>query len=196
VTVVELRKRAQVISESSVKGPKSIFRVAQRAIELRKSVTAYFLEEGRMAADRGHPAFIQTLQEICDLLKWEEAKVHKAKKSARASEDAATTENPAANAQPWMNHFAALSVEETEDIPEPATLSEDSDTIRVTTVEDGARDDEDEDHSHSFFRLMCLFHDLQSWRRFISQTVHLTIDNPLCGTNRWLTPYSGRNMPS
>ncbi|KAH8649226.1 hypothetical protein BX600DRAFT_484115 [Xylariales sp. PMI_506] len=74
------------------------------------------------------------------------------------------------NAQRWLNRFATLTVEELEDAPE--SMEDANAMIKVEVVEDNdvTEDVHDGYSSHAFFKMLCLFYDLQHWRTFISQT--------------------------
>ena len=87
--------------------------------------------------------------------------------------DKESSSKPAVVSEAWMNRFAALTVDETEEFPE--TDSSRTDIIKVEAVEDEEFDEGHEDVeafvSHQFFRIFCLFHDLKNYRAFIGETV-------------------------
>ncbi|RMZ78855.1 hypothetical protein DV738_g3704, partial [Chaetothyriales sp. CBS 135597] len=162
VSVREMYKLAEVVSKSSVKVPPSVLAVAKRAITLRKAITSYFIGKGSSASNRRHAYFIEVLEEICKSL---------------SSDDGAGTllsgkEDDNADDPAWLNRFASLTVEAAEDTTE--TVSEGRELVKVVAVEeDEAADPGDQDArflSHAFFRVFCLFHDLEKWRNFLSQT--------------------------
>ena len=168
VTVGELLKLARTVSESPVKAPTSVLDIAKRAIALRKNVTSWFLRRGPDAANERHAHFIQVMEEICDILSWEagEAPAHTNSDNA---DTASAGADIAAESQAYMNRFAALSVEETEDGPDMKATH--TDIIHVEAVERDLEGDTEVILSHGFFRLFCLFHDLHNWRSFLSDTV-------------------------
>lgn len=170
VTVGELRKIAEVISDASVKAPASVLAVARRAISLRKDVTSWFMHRGDSASNKSHAHFIMVMEEICTALEWQTTgdspspSVSKRKNHAKAKAAAAEE----TNAQDWLNRFATLTVEETEDLPE--SVPHRGELVKAEAVDDD--NGEDEDYlSDAFFRVLCLFHDLQKWRTFLAQTV-------------------------
>lgn len=175
VTVGELRKLGKFVSDSSTQAPASVLVIARRAITLRKNVTSWFVGQGSDATDKRHAHFIEAMEEICNLLEWRF-------NERKSTNDGNGTTEPTAETQgdcddkAWLNRFAALTVDEPEDIPE--TVSEHNEIIKVVAMEDEA-EDEGIVFSHAFFRILCLFHDLQSWRDFINRTVshRLTLVN-------------------
>lgn len=169
-TVGELLKLARTVSESPVKAPTSVLDIAKRAIALRKNVTSWFLGRGPDAANERHAHFIQVMEEICDILSWEAAETLAPTNSVNADTESAGADI-AAESQAWMNRFAALSVEEIEDGPD--TVATRTDIIHVEVVERDLKGDAGDYLSHGFFRLLCLFHDLDNWRSFLSDTVSL-----------------------
>ena len=175
MTVGELRKLGKFVSDSSMQAPASVLVIARRAITLRKNVTSWFVGQGSDATDIRHAHFIEAMEEICNLLEWRF-------NERKSTNDGNGTTEPTAETQgdcddkAWLNRFAALTVDEPEDIPE--TVSEHNEIIKVVAMEDEA-EDEGNVFSHAFFRILCLFHDLQSWRDFINRTVshRLTLVN-------------------
>lgn len=169
VTVGELLKLARAVSESSVKAPAPVLNVAKRAVSLKKDVTSFFIGRGGggNAFNKRHAYFIQVMEEICDLLSWEEVGAPDPSKSTIAVNADKTSES-----DDWMNRFAALSSDEKDDIEETEmadVVTESAASIEVIRVEAVEKDEEDY-LSLGFFRLLCLLHDLQKWRMFLSDT--------------------------
>lgn len=75
-----------------------------------------------------------------------------------------------ADAKSWLNRFAALTVEETNEIPDIDEGASHSQAAEIANVLD-EEDDEEDVLSRGFFLLLCLFYDLQQWRSFIAETV-------------------------
>ena len=177
MTISEFRGLAKAVATSAIKIPASVLAVAKRAITLRKEVTSWFLGRGDAASNMRHAHFIQVMEEVCDSLAWEDStetarKTESSKTSADKKHEDAT--------QVWVKRFAMLAVEEVDDSPDAET--DQGEIIKVVAVED--EDDanasaDDYYVSHAFFRLMCLFRDLQNWRTFISQTVPYPSSSPL-----------------
>ncbi|KAI0484382.1 hypothetical protein GGR56DRAFT_613574 [Xylariaceae sp. FL0804] len=168
-TVGQLLAYGKAVAQSAVDVPASVLARARRAIKLRSDITAHYLGKGDVASDKRHAHFIQVLQEICELLEPRPAGAPK-EKDKKLGKEPASSQN---NAQAWLNRFAALTVEETEDLPESAAVPEPQGIIKVEVVEgdDDAGQNGREAHlSDAYFRLLCLFHDLQNWRAFIAQT--------------------------
>ncbi|RMD42306.1 hypothetical protein DV735_g2834, partial [Chaetothyriales sp. CBS 134920] len=168
VSVRELYKLAEVVSNSSVKAPPSILAVAKRAVSLRKTITSYFIGKGSSASNRRHAYFIEVLEDICkSLISEDTGALVLAKKDDKGADSVENADDPA-----WLNLFASLTVEAVEDITE--TVSDGRELVKVVAVEDDeAADPGDDDarfFSHAFFRVFCLFHDLENWRTFLSQT--------------------------
>ncbi|KAI9148179.1 hypothetical protein HJFPF1_12005 [Paramyrothecium foliicola] len=164
----ELLRLARLVAASSTTAPISILAVTRRAIALRKNVMSWFLKRGKFGSNKKHAHFIEVLEEICEVLEWQ-----KPKTSTRATDNdtppkPTTSLNNTNDKQPWLNQFATLTMEETEDVPLP--VPDQAEVIEVATVEDDSDEDDDMYLSHGFFRILCLFHDLQQWRAFISET--------------------------
>jgi hypothetical protein len=177
VSIRDLCRFAQAVSKSSVKVPTSVLAVARRAIALRKDVTSYFVGQGSTASNRRHAHFIEVMEDICKSLEWEDAgSSASAKKDDKGVDSHVNAGGNADNAddEAWLNRFAVLTVEDIENITE--TVSERNEMVKVVAVEDEEAADPDDNEayfSHAFFRVFCLFHDLQKWRTFLSETVSL-----------------------
>ena len=111
------------------------------------------------------------MEKICDILAWEAVEVPVTASSGDIDDKlgGSTGLDKVAYSQAWMNRFAALGVEEV--VEGPDTAATDSDVIRVEAVEEDQEEDAEEYLSPGTFRLLCLFHDLQNWRSFLSDTV-------------------------
>ena len=171
VTIGELLKLSRAVSESPVKAPTSVLAIAKRAIALRKNVTSWFLGRGCAASNKRHAHFTEVMEKICDILAWEAVAVPVTARSGDIDDKVggSTGSDKIAYSQAWMNRFAALGVEEV--VEGPDTAATDSDVIRVEAVEEDQEEDAEGYLSPGFFRLLCLFHDLQNWRSFLSDTV-------------------------
>ena len=184
VSIRELCKLGQAVSKSTVKVPTSVLAVAKRAITLRKDVTSYFVGQGSGASNQRHAHFIEVMEDICKSLEWEDADTPASARKDDKGVDLPVNAGENADDQAWLNRFAALTVEDIEDITE--TVSERSEMVQVVAVEDEEAADPDDDEaylSHAFFRVFCLFHDLRKWRKFLSETVSL-LPAPRLGFNR------------
>ncbi|KAK5266969.1 hypothetical protein LTR99_006073 [Exophiala xenobiotica] len=171
ISIRELCKVAQAVSKSTVKVPTSVLAVAKRAITLRKDVTSYFVGQGNAASNQRHAHFIEVMEDICKSLEWDDEGTSAAAKKDDKGVDLPNNAGENADDQAWLNRFAALTVEDIEDTTE--TVSERSEMVKVVAVEDEEAADPDDDEaylSHAFFRVFCLFHDLQKWRKFLSET--------------------------
>ncbi|KZZ92551.1 hypothetical protein AAL_06177 [Moelleriella libera RCEF 2490] len=155
-TISELKESARCVSEAAVNVPATVLALAKRAIALRKSVTALFLHGGSSDSNKRHAHFVEVLEDICQTL--ERGRAAEAPPSAHS------------DVETWVNRFAVLTVQEGDDdvktgpdrramVPVEAAEDEDND--------DGAGDD---CSSHQYFRMLCLFRDLRTWRSFISET--------------------------
>ncbi|KAH9905050.1 hypothetical protein F4778DRAFT_55562 [Xylariomycetidae sp. FL2044] len=162
-TVSQLLAFGKAIAESATDVPVSVLARAKRAIRLRNDVTSHYLGKGDAASNKRHAHFVQVLEEICELLEW---KTSNQKTNGKQSKTSPTA------AEAWLNRFAALSVEDTEDIPESAAAATPKDIIKVEVVDDEDTNEKGHDAhlSEAYFRLLCLFHDLSNWRTFLSQT--------------------------
>lgn len=165
-TASELLNIAQAIANSAVHVPASIVALGRRAIKLRKDVTSHFWGNGDVSSNTRHAHFISVLENICEVLESQKP----TETSARKQTPAAVDHDKDVETQAWLNRFATLSVEELRDVPE--SVADTNKTIEVEIVEDDDIIDGGADVylSHHFFRLFCLFHDLQNWRTFLSQT--------------------------
>ncbi|KAJ9504002.1 hypothetical protein H2202_000058 [Exophiala xenobiotica] len=171
ISIRELCKVAQAVSKSTVKVPTSVLAVAKRAITLRKDVTSYFVGQGNAASNQRHAHFIEVMEDICKSLECDDEDTSAAAKKDDKGVDLPNNAGENADDQAWLNRFAALTVEDIEDTTE--TISERSEMVKVVAVEDEEAADPDDDEaylSHAFFRVFCLFHDLQKWRNFLSET--------------------------
>ncbi|CAJ2511208.1 Uu.00g068330.m01.CDS01 [Anthostomella pinea] len=159
-TVSQLLAHGKAVAKSAIDVPASVLARARRAIKLRNDVTSHYLGKGDVASNRRHAHFVLVLEEICELLEW---KTSKEKKDGK--------QPPPTDAQAWLNRFAALTVEEAEDIPESIAAATSKDIVKVEVVEEENTEEGRDAHlSEAYFRLLCLFHDLENWRAFISQT--------------------------
>ncbi|KAH6675354.1 AAA domain-containing protein [Plectosphaerella plurivora] len=163
VTGGELLAIARTVSKSKIKPPPRILNLAKRAIALRKSVTSWFVTRGRNASNKKHAHFIQVMEQICEILSWETTGTSDPTNGADAEKaaDAEDADSPA-----WINRFASLTVEDTEDDPEPSETS--TNVIRVEAVEKDEEETVDFFLSESFFKILCLLHDLTNWRQFLT----------------------------
>lgn len=168
-TTNDLLNFGQAIASSALHVPASIIAVGRRAARLRRDVTSHLWGQGNAASNMRHAHFSQVLDDICDALE------PRAGAAAPDRNPDGKTSSPIVrdrdgDAQAWLNRFAALTVEELEGVPE--SLSGAGEIVKVEVVE------EDDATSSStgaltpqaFLRLLCLFHDLQNWRAFISET--------------------------
>jgi uncharacterized protein DUF6604 len=174
VTVGELLTLAQAVSKSNVKAPLRMLNVAKRAISLRKSVTSWFLTQGRNVSNKKHAHFIQVMEQICEVLSWETTAEKSGTAAGSADADKADAGQGEDKDSPaWVNRFASLTVEDTEDDPEPSSATGTA-VIQVEAVEKDADQDVDDFLSQSFFKVLCLLHDLKNWRRFLTDMVRHT----------------------
>ncbi|KAH8589620.1 hypothetical protein B0O99DRAFT_636567 [Bisporella sp. PMI_857] len=163
-TTSELLNIGQAIANSAVRVPASILALGKRAIKLRKDVTSHFWGKGDIASNKRHAHFISVLENICEALEWQKATEASSKNKPPVDHDKDV------DTQAWLNRFAALTVEELQDVPE--SIADASEIMKVEVVEDDDVADEAADAylSHHFFMIFCLLYDLQNWRTFISQT--------------------------
>jgi hypothetical protein len=168
----ELLKLGQAIAKSAIHVPASILAIGRRAIKLRKEVTSHLWEKGNVESNKKHAHFILVLEEICEALEWKQngTETSSGNNPAKGS-TSSTAHDKDADAQAWLNRFSALTVEELQDVPD--SIADTDEIIKVEVREekdDMTKGKADAYLSHGFFMIFCLFHDLQNWRRFISQT--------------------------
>lgn len=171
MTVGELLSLAQAVSKSNVKAPVRMLNVAKRAISLRKSVTSWFLTRGRNDSNKKHAHFIQVMEQICEVLSWETTTEKPGTAGSADTGKANADQGEDKHSPAWVNRFASLTVEDIEDDPEPEATG--TAAIQVEAVEKDADQDVDDFLSQSFFKVLCLLHDLKNWRRFLTDTVRL-----------------------
>lgn len=181
-TISELRTIGQVVAKSSMRVPSAILAVARRAVNLRKDAACWFVGRGETASDKRHAHFVSVLEEICESLEWRTTESSKQDSATRS--DAAAPANGTADAktasEAWVNQFATLTVEEPEEAPEPGDSSKQ--LVQVELVEDASEDDLGQELqyiTHAYFRVYCLFRDLNNMRSFIRQTWEEYRDNKL-----------------
>jgi hypothetical protein len=172
-TVSELRTLGQVVAKSSMKVPTPILAVARRAVTLRKDAASWFVGKGDTASNKRHAHFVEVLEEICESLAWQTNGTSKQDPDSRSA--TATLANGATGAMTaddaWVNQFATLTVEEPEEIPEPGDSSKQLVQVELfEEVDVDAEEPELKHLSHAYFRVFCLFRDLQNMRAFIRQT--------------------------
>ncbi|KAI3396237.1 hypothetical protein diail_12381 [Diaporthe ilicicola] len=174
-TVSELRSLGQVVAKSSVKVPTPILAVARRAVTLRKDAASWFVGKGDTPSNKRHAHFVEVLEEICESLEWRTNGASRADPESDTRSATATRTNAATSAETydeaWINQFATLTVEEPEETPEPSDPSKQ--LVQVELVEEvdvDAEEPEQKHLSHAYFRVFCLFRDLQNMRAFILQT--------------------------
>lgn len=184
-TVSELRTLGEVVAKSSLRIPDTILAVARRAVTLRKHATLWFLGKGNSASNKRHNHFVRVLEEICESLEWR-TKEPSPNAGSNPSSATATPANSKTDAhmqaadEAWVNHFAALTVEDPEDILESSDSSKQLVKVEVVQDDDVDHKDPEQIHqSHAFFRAFCLFRDLNNMRDFILQTWEEYRDNKL-----------------
>ena len=119
------------------------------------------------------------MEQIYNDLEWEHVDTSKSSKTdtSDSTKTSSIQGEKEVGDEAWLNRFAALTVEEIEDTHE--TVSKGGELIKVTLSEDDDVVDDDMGGAYpAFFRLFCLFHDLHSWRVFISQTVSMRGHSP------------------
>ncbi|TLD03393.1 uncharacterized protein PgNI_12321 [Pyricularia grisea] len=142
--------------------------VAKRAIALHNNVTLWFLGWDRDAVDKRHAHFIQVLEEICELLSWETTPSSGSTSTAHPDKKpTGIVEDHDSSAPAWVNRLASLVVEDAEDELAASTTTS---VVQLEVVENDAEEPDDDFLSQSFFRILCLLHDLSNWRRFLSDT--------------------------
>ncbi|POS76958.1 hypothetical protein DHEL01_v204658 [Diaporthe helianthi] len=186
-TISELRTIGEVVAKSSLRVPNQILAVARRAVTLRKDAASWFVGKGDTASNKRHAHFVSVLEKICESLEWRTSENSKDNSGARSAAAAAAAAAPANGttgskiaSEAWVNQFATLTVEEPEDIPDLGDSSKQ--LIQVELIEDAGEDAEEQEQkhlSHAYFRIFCLFRDLQNMRSFIQQTWEEYRDNKL-----------------
>jgi hypothetical protein len=115
------------------------------------------LGKGDVASNKRHSHFVSILESICEAF---EPKVTEQPASPVAHEKNG-------DAQAWPNRFAALTVEELEELDdEPDSIASAGELIRVEVDEDKDEIEGKSDKylSHAFFMFFCLFDDLANFR--------------------------------
>ncbi|RAL09961.1 uncharacterized protein BO97DRAFT_457282 [Aspergillus homomorphus CBS 101889] len=173
-TIKDLQNLAEVVAGSARGVPNSVLTVAKRAIQLRKTVTSWFLGRGDSANNKRHAHFITVLEQICDNLEW------KANQQSSKSDDAKQSPPQTASeaeADRFLNKFAVLTVEEPElqetTQTQPASAAESKKIVKVDVVEEEEGNEAAEEDSYLgqlFFKTLCLLQDLNNMRAFISVT--------------------------
>ncbi|KPI39551.1 uncharacterized protein AB675_3261 [Cyphellophora attinorum] len=161
----ELIKAALPLADSQHKAPSALLTVLRRAISLRKNVTAWCLGRRDKISNSRHAHFVEVLEQIVETLAWETANVV-SKKISNESQDKVREQNKEDDAQSWINRFAALEVEDLEDVE---SRSDSLQIIKAVPVEEEDSDDDGGALSDMFFRLYCLFSDLHNWRLFLQE---------------------------
>lgn len=175
-TIAELRIFGGVVAKSTVTIPESVLAVARRAITLRKDAALWFLGKGDHDSNKRHAHFVEALEEICTSLEWKTRRPSSKQGAGKSpSVPAGRVKDVDADGQAWLNKFAALTVEEPEEMTDSA--AEPKQIAKVEVVEEEA---DVQDHlSHALFRIFCVFRDLHNMREFISQTWVEYRDNKL-----------------
>ena len=112
-TTKDLQKLAEVVASSAVTVPKSVLTIAKRAIKLRKAVTSWFLGQGNSTGNKPHAHFITALEQICETLEWKTNQP--SKPDAKQPPPTSEAQSDDADADRFLNKFAALTVEEPQD---------------------------------------------------------------------------------
>lgn len=136
---------------------------------LRKEVTGWFLGKASTSSAQRHAHFIRVMEKIYDALTWEPVADRNSSKPSPGSKNSYGDDVNETTEHAWMNRFASLHVEDIEDAQE--TVTKQGEMIKVTVSEEDSTDDDEDGLSHGIFRVICLFHDLSNWRKFISQAV-------------------------
>ncbi|KAF1345901.1 hypothetical protein BDV97DRAFT_405442 [Delphinella strobiligena] len=164
-TIKELSVLAQIVSKSALIVPGPILAIAKRAITARKDVTSWFAGQGNLQGDRKHAHFISVLEEICETLEW------KTTKPSKQYDDQPLPKfeggHTKTDIEASLNKFAALTVEEPQDVSDIPLKSDK--IMKVEVVEEDVDEGEDVYLSHLFFQAYCLFQDLHNMRAYISQ---------------------------
>lgn len=178
-SVSELVQLGQTIADSAVKVPLSVLNIAKRAITLRREVTGYFLGKKEFAfhSNRSHKHFVDRLEEICEVLERNSFDDTATEAEDVKKDDKSKEKGVDADMQAWLNRFAALTVEDTPDIPEDE--SDKLDIIKAEVVEEESQtvmtkdafgENQTDYTSEHFFRIFCMLRDLQNWKMFLAQT--------------------------
>lgn len=69
-TIKELQKLAEIVGSSGVTIPESVLSMLKRNIELRKTVTSWFIDHGDSVRNHRHAYFITVLGKMYDELAW------------------------------------------------------------------------------------------------------------------------------
>ncbi|CAI6330531.1 unnamed protein product [Periconia digitata] len=155
----DLRQLAKNVSTHAASIlPASILAIGRRAVSLRKKVTEAFMSRGPSRSNKKHAYFVQVLEEILDMFK-------------TPSDDEQKKQN-SANDKSWLNSFAALAVEEFEELSDGDAGVDLPEAAKITKALDDENSEHDSDDvlSRGLFQLLCLFYDLQQWRSFIAET--------------------------
>ncbi|KAH7329106.1 hypothetical protein B0I35DRAFT_487064 [Stachybotrys elegans] len=164
--ISEYLRLAKALSQSSVKVPEEILAAGRRAISMRKSITLEFLDRAKIPPNDKTAPFVQVLEEICEVLQPATAETSSASEVQQMLPGPASPPRSNVGTQPQLVQPGTFSAEATGDTPDPTS---DYDQSFLASMEENVVADEPYLKS-SFFKWLCLFHDLHIWRQALSKT--------------------------